>query len=132
MIGCSESVSDVWLAAARALAASGLQWRWRQRQRGCRRRLVYIGDGGREGVGGVRGSSSDGNGREGVGGAWGDSGDGNGRQVWQPVSSGTDSGVRDCGGKGDGSRRKRVREVNGSKGGRMGSFGLSEAERAAA
>ena len=41
----------VWLAAARALTASCLQRRWRQRQRGRWRRIVYSGDGGREGVG---------------------------------------------------------------------------------
>ena len=41
----------VWLVSARALTASCLQRRWRQRQRGRWRRIVYSGDGGREGVG---------------------------------------------------------------------------------
>ena len=44
---------SAWLAAARAFTTSGLQRQWRQRQQGRRQRLVYIGDGGREGVGGV-------------------------------------------------------------------------------
>ena len=94
------------MAAARAFTTSGLQRQWRQRQQGRRQRLVYIGAGGREGVGGVSGGSGNGNGREGVGGVWRDSGDGNGRRVWRPVSGGIDGGVRDCSGKGDGGQRK--------------------------
>ena len=70
---------------------------------------MYSGDGGREGVGGVRGGSGNGNGSEGVGGVWGDSDDGNGRRVWRPVSGGTDGGVGDCGGMSDGGQRNRAR-----------------------
>ena len=99
-------VGGVWLAAARESKASGLQQQWRQRQRGCWRLLVHSGDGGREGVGGVRGGSGNDNGSKGVGGVWGNSGDGNGRQVRRPVSGSVDGGVRDCGGKGDGGQRK--------------------------
>ena len=115
----------VWLAASRALTASCLQRRWRQRQRGRRKRLVYSGNGGRESVGGVRGGSGNGNSSEGVGGVWGDSGNGNVRRVRSPVSGGADGGVRDCGGKGDSGRRKLAREVSGSEGGCEESFGLS-------
>ena len=61
----------------------------------------------------------------GVGGVGDGSSDGNGRWQRQTVSGGTDGGVRDCGGKGDGGRRKRSREVSGREGGCMESFGLS-------
>ena len=113
----------MWSAAEAALLrAWSAVCSWRKRGRFWR--LIYSGDGCREGVSGVRGDSGNGNDSEGVGGVWGDSGYGNGRQVRRPVSGGTDGGVRDCGGKGDGGRRKRAREVSGSKGGRMESFGL--------
>ena len=118
-------VGGVWLAAARELTTSSLQWRWRQRQRGRRQRLVYSDDGVREGVSGVRGGSVNSNGSKGVGGVWGDSGDGNVRSVWPPVSDGTDGGVRDCGGKGNSGRKKRARKVSGNEGGCVESFGLS-------
>ena len=122
-LGTTEAaLLRAWSAAEAALlrawsAACG----WRQRGR--QRRLVYSGDvdSGSEGVGGVRGNV---NGSNGVSGVWGDSGDGNGIQVRQPVSGGTDSNVRDCGGKGDVGQRKRAREVSGSEGGRVESFGL--------
>ena len=93
--------------------------------------MIYSGDGGREGVGGIKGGSGNGNGIKGVSGVWGDRGDGNGRQVRQPVSGGTDGGIRDCGGKGNSGWRNRARAVSGRKGGRVGSFGLSTAVRAA-
>ena len=118
-------VSGVWLASERESTASSIQRQWRQRRQGRRRRLAYSGDGGREGVGSVRGVSSNGNGSEGVGGFWGDSGDGNGRRVRRPVIGGVDGGVRDYGGKVDGGRWKRAREVSGSKGGRVERFSLS-------
>ena len=112
----------VWLAASRVLTTSSIQRRWGKRQRGRRRRLVYSGDGGREGVGGVRGGSGNGNGREGVGGIWVDIGGGNVRRVRPPVSGGTDGDVRECGGKGDGGQRKRAQEVSVSKGSRVGAL----------
>ena len=113
------------MAAARALTASCLQRRWRQRQQGRWKRLVYSGNGDRESVGGVRGGSGNGNGSEGVGGIWGDSGNGNVRRVGPPVSGGAYGGVRDYSGKGKGGRRKLARVVSGSKGGRVERFGLS-------
>ena len=84
VVGGSKGVGGVWLEAVRVLAASGIHWRWpqRQRQRGRWRRLVYSGDGGRKGVGGVRGGS----------------GDSNGRRGQHPVRGGAYGGVRDNGG----------------------------------
>ena len=114
-----------------ASETSGLQRRWQKRQVGSRQRLVYSGDGIREGVGGVRGGSGDDKGSKGVGGVWGNSGNGNDRRGRQPVSCGADGGVRDCNGKGDGGWMKRARAVGGSEGGRVGSFGLSAAAREA-
>ena len=89
-----------------------------------RRHLVYSGNGGHEGVGGVRGGSGNGNDSEGFGGVWGDRSDGNGRQGKKPVSGGADSG-----GKGDSGWRTQVRAVNDSEGSRMARFGLSVAAR---
>ena len=118
-------VCSVWLAAVRALTASGFQRQWRQRQQGRRRRLVYSGNVGREGVGGVRGGSVNGNGSKVVGGVLVNSGDGNFRGVGTPISGSADGDVRECFGKGDSIRRKRAREVSDSEGGRMETFCLS-------
>ena len=124
MVGGSKGVGGVWLAETRASAVSGLQRQWQKRQQGLQRHLVYSANGGCEGVGGVRGSSGDGNDSKGFGGVWGNSGSGNGRWGRQPVSGGADSGVRDGSGKGKSRRRKRAREVSGSEGGRVAGFGF--------
>ena len=118
-------VDGVWLTSVRTSTASGIQRRWRQRQRGQRQNIVYSGDGGSEEVSGVRGVSNNGNGSKRVGGIWVDNGDGNGRRVRRLVIGGTDGSVRDCGGKVNTVWRKRAREVSGSEGGRVERFGLS-------
>ena len=62
VVGVSEGVGGMWSSTARTSTTSGLQQRWRKWQQGRWWRLVYSGDGGQEGVGGVRGGSGDGNG----------------------------------------------------------------------